>query len=194
MKLRCFFQAAAVTCLVAGCAAGSQASSKTDACSDSSAQACDAAGEPAKGDYGFIPMEFDDAVSLFQEGKSGLLYFGFPDCPWCREAVPILQQEAAAAGVDIYYIRTRDDERNRLYSDEQKERIIPYLKDYMDNDENGVLTLYVPVIVAVKDGKVTAGHVGTVDGHNAKLGEMTAEQKKQAEAEIQTVVDAAKTK
>ncbi|MCF0260226.1 MAG: hypothetical protein HUJ54_10245 [Erysipelotrichaceae bacterium] len=193
MKLRPII-AAAFMILLTACASKTQTAPKTDACSETSSKACDAADSAEKGDYGFIPMEFDDAVALFKEGKSGLLYFGFPDCPWCKEAVPILQQEAEAAGVDVYYIRTRDDERNRLYSDEQKEQIIPYLKEYMDNDEDGVLTLYVPVIVAVKDGKVTAGHVGTVDGHNAKAGEMTAEQKKQAEAQIQTVVDAAKAK
>ena len=194
MKLKGILTAAAADLMLAACTSGPQTSSKTDACSDASSKACDAADASSKDDYGFIPISFDDAISFMENGKSGLLYFGFPDCPWCKEAVPILQQEAAASGVDVYYIRTRDEEKNRLYTDEQKERIIPYLKDYMENNEDGVLTLYVPLIAAVKDGKATAGHVGTVDGYDAHERQMTAEEKKQAEADIQAVVDAAKAK
>lgn len=176
---------------LAGCVQKTDSAANTSACDGSSEKACDAA-ETAADEYGFIPMEFDEAIAFFKEGKSGLLYFGFPDCPWCKEAVPILQQEAKDTGVDVYYIRTRDSEHNRLYTDEQKENIVPYMKDYMSNNDEGVLTLYVPAIVAVKDGKAVAGHVGTVDEHNAKEGPMTSEQKKQAEEEIQAVVDAAK--
>ncbi len=79
----------------------------------------------------------------------------------------------------IHYIRTRDENRERLYTDEQKEKIAPYLKDYMSENEEGILTLFVPCVVVVKDGQVVDGHVGTVEGHDAHERKMTAEEQEQ---------------
>lgn len=125
----------------------------------------------------FTPMDFESAISFFQEGKSGVLYFGFYDCPWCQDVVPILSDVAAKNGGEVFYVQTRDAQRQRLYTDEQKERIVPYLGNYMSENNEGVLTLYVPLIVRVQDGKVTMAHQGTVDGHQAGEREMSEEER-----------------
>lgn len=138
----------------------------------------------------FIPMEFEEAIAFFENGKDGLLYFGFPDCPWCQEVVPLLEQAAKDNGIDVYYIQTRDDERNRLYTDSQKERIIPYISDYIRDNDEGVPTLYVPLVLAVKEGKVISGHQGTVEDHDAKTRPMSEEEKEQV---LQDLEDLART-
>ncbi len=127
----------------------------------------------------FTEISFDDAISYFTEKKSGVLYFGFETCPWCKEAKPVLKKVAKKLGVDVYYIKTRDEDKNRLYSDEQKEQIQTYIQDYMSNNDEGVLTLYVPLVLTVKDGKVLDGHEGTLDSHDATEREMTAKEKKE---------------
>jgi hypothetical protein len=71
---------------------------------------------------------------------------------------------------------TRDEDKNRLYSDEQKEEIIPYIGDYMSENEDGDLTLYVPLVLVVKDGAVIDGHEGTFDDHDAHERVMTQEE------------------
>lgn len=135
----------------------------------------------------FESMDFDEAVEFFRTGQSGLLYFGFPDCPWCQEVIPLLH-EAAGEDVAVHYIRTRDENRSRLYTDEQKEQIVPYLKDYMSENDEGELTLYVPLVVAVEHGQVTDGHQGTVEGHDAHERTMTEEEKEQVTDELQRIV------
>ena len=36
---------------------------------------------------------------------TGVIYFGFPECPWCRNAVPILLEAAEESGIkQIYYL------------------------------------------------------------------------------------------
>lgn len=44
------------------------------------------------------------------DGKSGVIYFGFPECPWCRTLVPVLLDAADEAGIDtIYYLNALEE-------------------------------------------------------------------------------------
>lgn len=154
---------------------------------------CDSESEDQDGELtlmldSFTPLDFESAISFFEEGKSGVLYFGFHNCPWCQDVVPLLYDVAQQEQVEVYYVETRDLKRNRLYSDEQKERIIPYIGDYMSDNEKGELTLYVPLVLSVKDGKVSMGHQGTVDGHQAKERDMTDEEIAQVHEDLEKIV------
>lgn len=173
-----------ILCLVlalvlAGC---SNRPAEPSGCSEASA--CEAGGYET---VGMEEISFEDAIELFEDKESGLLYFGFPDCPWCMEAVPVLEEEA---DVPILYVRTRDDEKNRLYSDEQKERITPYIEDYMEKDDKGELALFVPLVLKVENGVVIAGHEGTVDGHDAHERKMSEEEISQLRAIYQRLLSA----
>ena len=105
--------------------------------------------------------------------------FNISSCPWCKEAKPILKKVAKENGIDIQYVKVRDEEKNRLYTDEQKAIIEPYIQDYMSNNDEGVLTLYVPLVLVVKDGKVIDGHEGTLESHDATERKMTNDEKEQ---------------
>ena len=48
----------------------------------------------------------------------------------------------------------------------------------MSNNDEGVLTLYVPLVLVVKDGKVVDGHEGTLESHDATEKKMTDDRKK----------------
>lgn len=180
--------------LITGCSSTPEQNSGDDWGCPTDGTACEPEPRPS-GDTDpldqFTEISFDDAVALFQDGKSGLLYFGFPDFPWCKEVVPVLEQEAEDAGQEVLYVRTRDDDKERLYTDEQKEQIIPWLKDYMSENDEGELTLYVPLVVAVENGKATAGNVGTVKGHNAHERDMTGEEKEQLQEILRNIVNQA---
>ena len=41
----------------------------------------------------------EDAVQFLKEG-TGVIYFGFPQCPWCRTLVPYLEEAARLNGVE----------------------------------------------------------------------------------------------
>lgn len=170
-------------CLLAGCASA-PAAPQTE--NDEPAQtplACEAGSEnceaKAEAEADFTEIEFDDAIALFEEGKSGVLYFGFAACPWCEEAVPILDEEAKKAGTQILFVRTRDENKERLYTDEQKEKIQKWIEKYMSENEEGELTLYVPLVVRVENGEAVAGHQGTVEEHDAHERKMSADEQKE---------------
>jgi thiol-disulfide isomerase/thioredoxin len=136
----------------------------------------DSESEETKEEDQMTSMTMDEAIQFFEEKKSGVLYFGFESCPWCIEAKPVLLEAGESYEGSIYYIITRDEDKNRLYNDEQKEEIIPYIGDYMSENENGELTLYVPLVLVVKDGVVIDGHEGTFEDHDAHERTMTQEE------------------
>ncbi len=161
------------------CACQAQTQTKTE-----NKKACDASSVEEECDSqtqisaAFTEISFDEAIQYFTEKKSGVLYFGFESCPWCKEAKPILKKVAKELGVNIYYVKTRDDDKNLLYTDEQKAQIQPYIQNYMSNNDEGVLTLYVPLVLTIKDGQVLDGHEGTLDSHDATERKMTKKEKK----------------
>ena len=153
--------------------------------SSTSKKACDVTSEEetcnSKDDSNtkFNEISFDEAIQYFTKEKSGILYFGYSSCPWCKEAKPVLKKVAQKNGIDIQYIKVRDDKKNRLYTDDQKTIIEPYIQDYMSNNDEGVLTLYVPLVLVIKNGKVIDGHEGTLDSHDATERKMTDDEKEE---------------
>ncbi|WP_304775420.1 hypothetical protein [uncultured Faecalibaculum sp.] len=137
-------------------------------------------------------ISFDQAIQYLESMAPGVYYFGFEKCPWCQEAVPVLLEEAEKTGQQIFYVKTRDEDKKRLYDDAQKERITPFLEPWMKDNEDGELTLYVPLGIRVHNGEITGGPQGTVEGHDAKEAAMT-DQQKQALAGIYHKVLTGKT-
>ena len=121
----------------------------------------------------FVKSDMDEAIDIFKNKKSAILYFGFAKCPWCIEALPVMNEVAKEYGRSIYYVETRDLERNLLYTDEQKKEIVSYLYDYLDTNDEGEKHLFVPFVVVVKEGIVQSAHLGTIESHEAKERKMT---------------------
>lgn len=125
----------------------------------------------------------EDAVKFLNE-KTGIIYFGFPQCPWCRSLVPYLEEIGKKYGVEhIYYLNIMDIrdtyklEDNKVVVDkkgsdsyyELLKLMDKYLTKYTITDEKGkeydtgVKRLYAPTTVVVKDGKIIGFNEGTVD-------------------------------
>lgn len=52
---------------------------------------------------------YDEVFKILDKG-TGVIYFGFPECPWCRNLVPVLVDAADEAGIaNIYYLNNRND-------------------------------------------------------------------------------------
>ncbi len=142
----------------------------------------------------FTEISFDDAIAVFTEKKSAVLYFAFTACPWCQDALPVLTKAVENTGVPINYVVTRDDtdDHNRLYTDEQKEQIQPYIEEYMSENDEGVMTLYVPLVLVVKDGVVIDGHSGTFDEHDAHERDLTVDEELELEKIYTELLEKAK--
>lgn len=134
-----------------------------------------------------------EASKILDEG-SGVIYFGFAACPWCRNAVPELLTAMTNTSLDtIYYVdvRPNDDSnndirdawelntRNKAFkkkdADEAYYKILislaNELQDYVLTTDSGKKVntgekrLSAPTVVAVLNGEIVGFHEGTVENH-----------------------------
>lgn len=137
---------------------------------------------------------YSDVFKLLDNG-TGIVYFGFKECPWCRNLIPNLLEAANIAGIDrIYYLNNKEDRDLKILDDngnivtkkegtEDYYKLIELLSDDLGsyaglNDEN-IKRLYYPTVLFVKDGKVVDIHIGTVDSHTDSKVSLTDEQKEE---------------
>lgn len=118
------------------------------------------------------PIKYSNYDEIFEilESKSGVIYFGFPECPWCRNIALPLVDSAMEYGLEkIYYLNNRLD-RDTLSLDKkgkivtEKEGTKEYLKlinllkdfllEYGGINNSDIKRLYFPTVVFVKDGTV----------------------------------------
>lgn len=100
-------------------------------------------------------LNFNEVKSLLTEG-SGVVYFGFPSCPWCRNIVPILLDVLEDNNETLNYVNVRN------LSSEDYNSLKEMLIDYLTNDKEGVPTFYVPDVYFIKEGKIVGNHLGSV--------------------------------
>ena len=125
----------------------------------------------------FEEITMDECLEKWANKEDGVYYFGYEDCPWCQDAIPILKEVAQSQNQSVYYIRTRDSNHKLLYDERQKEELITYIGEYMEKNEEGELTLYVPMVVQMMEGTIENCHIGTVEGYEPSEREMTENEK-----------------
>lgn len=101
-----------------------------------------------------------EIIDILKSG-TGIIYFGFPECPWCRSAIPILLEVAKEMEIEeIYYFNPMSIRNSNT---ETYQEIIELLGDNLAIDENGDKRLYVPDVYFVSNGEIIGHHLGTVD-------------------------------
>lgn len=99
----------------------------------------------------FVYRNFDEIIKIL-EGGTGIIYFGFPECPWCQAYVPMLNEVAKEEGVEkIYYFNIRED---RQKNSKNYQKLVKLLKNHLSKDDEGNERIFVPDIYAVKEGKI----------------------------------------
>lgn len=116
----------------------------------------------------YIEMIVDEKVNLkylsifetidFLENKTGILYIGFPTCPWCRNILPVLFNLSIDNNKKIYYFNPREAKDDESYN-----KLKNILDEYLTTNSKGEKTLYVPDVYFVKDGKIMGHHLGSVE-------------------------------
>lgn len=102
----------------------------------------------------FVYKTSEEIVKILEKG-TGIVYLGFPECPWCQSYVKILNEVAKENGLDkIFYLNILEDRKNNT---EDYKKIVSLLKEYLDFDDQGNERVFVPDVTAVLDGKIV-GH------------------------------------
>lgn len=137
----------------------------------------------------------DDVIKKLQEGTS-VIYFGFPECPWCRNLVPVLLDAAKDYNRTVYYFNAlsiRDtkhlDDDGNIVTDKdgtkEYQKIVDLLKDYLGEyeglNDSSIKRLYFPTVAFVKDGKIVDVHIGVVESQKDPYKGLTKKQRSELE-------------
>jgi hypothetical protein len=134
-----------------------------------------------------------EILSLLENG-TGIIYFGFPKCPWCRNLVPVLTEAAENENLDkIYYLNNLDSrdikklDNGKIITEQEGtknyfkivDKLKEHLGEYEGLEDDSIKRLYFPTVVFVKEGKIIYVHIGTLDNHEDGNKELTKKQKKE---------------
>lgn len=101
----------------------------------------------------FKYVKIDDVLKVFENGTA-VVFFGFPECPWCQKTAPILSEAASKAGVkEILYYNPMEI---RAENTPKYQQLVKILNKYLRNDDNNQKRLFVPDIYVVKKGEIVA--------------------------------------
>lgn len=144
----------------------------------------------------------NEIIDVINNG-TGIIYLGFPECPWCRTAVPVLLDVVKDNKIDkIYYLNIKDERDSYVIEDGKltlalnddgeeikgtegyfklldalKDNLSDYIISYEDKTyEVGEKRIYAPSVIFVKDGKVLGIQVSTVEGQTDPFKNLTEEQ------------------
>ncbi len=122
----------------------------------------------------------EEIIEIF-EGGSGVIFFGFPECPWCRSAINVMNEAAKEASLGrIHYVNVlemRDakslNSNGEIVVDEAGSdfyyKLLEYLGDsapvYPGLDSEDERRILVPLVVSVTYGEIADVHMGTLDSH-----------------------------
>lgn len=120
----------------------------------------------------YNPISYSNYEEIFDilDKGTGVIYLGFPECPWCRNLVPVLVDSALEEKVSpIYYLNISGDRntlsltKNGKIKTEKKGtedylKLVDILKDYLPVydglKDDSIKRIYLPTVIFVKDGKV----------------------------------------
>jgi len=115
-------------------------------------------------DNPFKYVNVEDAIKLLEEG-TGIIYFGFPECPWCQASVKVLTEALNDKNIkEVYYFNPKEIRENNT---EEYKKIIELTKDYLFETSENEKRLFVPDTYFVKDGQIL--------GHNNDMSTMSGE-------------------
>lgn len=97
--------------------------------------------------------------SFFAHG-TGMIFLGFPECPWCQDYVVYLEEvlsesEAKCAYYNIY----TDKKQDRDFYDTIAQYCIDLNKtgeEIIQYDEEGLKVIYMPLVLFIEEGKIIA--------------------------------------
>lgn len=91
-------------------------------------------------------------INKILENGTGIIYLGFPECPWCKAYVSYLNEVAKKENIEqIYYFNILNDRQNNT---EDYQNTVKLLEKYLKYDEEGNKKIYVPAVIAVNKGEI----------------------------------------
>lgn len=152
-------------------------------------------------DNPFIYQSASQIVDRINNKETFIVYFGFPDCPWCRSVLPTLIDISKNQSIDvIYYVDVKNLRDVKTVNDKQEiettkdsgegyndllKALNNVLADYIlkDKDGNDIKTgekrIYAPNVVVVKRGEAVGLETGISSKQENGYMDLTDEMKEE---------------
>ncbi|MGL4336531.1 MAG: TlpA family protein disulfide reductase [Turicibacter sp.] len=119
-------------------------------------------------------IDFTEAKEIIADG-SGIIFMSYPGCPWCQEAIAVVNEVAKELKInEVYYLNVKELKREETGINEYDE-LTSLLRDHL-TIENGEPVMYVPDTYVIKNGEILGHHLGTTDSHDAFEREMNEDE------------------
>ena len=126
----------------------------------------------------FIVSDVKDFLQKLDNKESFSAYFGFTDCPWCNDAISLLNAEAESAGQKVYYINTRPNSKVSKNSEiPDYDLLVSRVGEHLGLNDEGEPYLFVPFVFFVKDGEIVLTHQGTMEGYEPMIMDLPEDMK-----------------
>jgi len=114
----------------------------------------------------FVYRNVDQIINIMEHG-TGVVYLGYPECPWCQAYVKYLNEVAKDVGMDqIYYCNTKEVKENDM---EKYRKLISLLDGYLQYNNEGEQWIYVPNVSFHINGKILGNdYESSKDTHGLK--------------------------
>jgi len=160
-----------------------------------------------------IIYKTDEEILDILKNEEAIIYFGFANCPWCRNIIEPLLSASNKKKIKVYYVDIYEIRDAYIISENTKPKrtkkgsnayyqILDFLDDnleeYYINSEDGnkydtgVKRLYAPTVVAVSKGQVTGIHEGTIEEQTDPYIELSSDEKKKLEDIFIKLIDSIK--
>lgn len=107
---------------------------------------------PSVTEYNYFVYRDSKEIIKILENGTGVVYLGFPECPWCQAYVPILNEVADIEGLEkIYYYNILEARKDNT---EDYQKMVEILSDYLQYDDEGNKRIYVPAVIFVSKGEI----------------------------------------
>lgn len=114
----------------------------------------------------FVYKDVDEIIKIMKNG-TGVVYLGYPECPWCQAYVKYLNEVAKEVGIEkIYYCNTKKVKETSM---DKYHDLISLLDGYLQYNDEGEQWIYVPNVSFHVEGKIIGNDYETSkDTHNLK--------------------------
>ncbi len=114
----------------------------------------------------FVYRTAEEIIQIMKHG-TGVVYLGYPECPWCQAYVKYLNEVAIDVGIDkIYYCNTKKVKEENM---EQYNQLVELLHGTLEYNDEGKEWIYVPNVSFHIEGKIIGtDHETAKDTHNLK--------------------------
>ena len=145
-----------------------------------------------------IIYKTDEEIIDVIHNESAIIYFGFKNCPWCRNMIETLLKAAKDQKLQtIYYVNISNIRDDFIINNEGKiekikdgtesyKKILEFLGKnlsnyYIRDDEEelhntNTTRLIAPTVIAVKNGQLQSIHEGTLEDQDDPYKELNSEQ------------------